>query len=57
MKLAAADPGMLEVLASVPDETAVPMTELGHSIEPADAGGSEWFYRAGPSVLRQEFIE
>ncbi|KUI13452.1 hypothetical protein AU191_16820 [Mycolicibacterium acapulense] len=44
--LAAADPGMLEVLASVPDETAAPMVELGHAVdsEPVGAGGSEWFY-------------
>ncbi|WP_369815635.1 hypothetical protein [Mycobacterium sp. 852002-40037_SCH5390672] len=41
-----ADPGMAEVLASVPNETAVPMTELGHSLEPVDAGADKpaWFY-------------
>lgn len=46
IKLAAADPGMLDVLASVPNETAVPMTELGHSIEPVDAGADQpaWFW-------------
>ncbi|ETB31463.1 phage protease [Mycobacterium avium] len=40
------DEKMLEVLASVPNETAVPMSELGHSIEPADAGADQqaWFY-------------
>ncbi|TDK88658.1 hypothetical protein [Mycolicibacterium mucogenicum] len=40
-----ADPGMAEVLASVPNETAVPMTELGHSSD-ADTsdGAAEWFY-------------
>lgn len=40
------DEKMLDVLAAVPNETAVPMTELGHSIEPADAGadGPAWFY-------------
>jgi hypothetical protein len=44
--LAAADPGTLEVLASVPNETAVPMVELGHSADsdPVGAAGSEWFY-------------
>jgi hypothetical protein len=40
-----ADPGMAEVLTSVPNETAVPMTELGHSLETNDADtGGEWFY-------------
>lgn len=32
--LIGADPGMAEVLASVPNETAVPMTEAGHSMNP-----------------------
>ncbi|EUA09422.1 hypothetical protein I546_4164 [Mycobacterium kansasii 732] len=41
-----ADPGMAEVLASVPAETAVPMTEIGHALEPVDAGAEApgWFY-------------
>lgn len=41
-----ADPGMADVLASVPNETAVPMSEVGHSLEPADAGADQpaWFY-------------
>ena len=42
-----ADPGMAQVLASVPAETAVPLTELGHSREATDAdadGVSQWFY-------------
>lgn len=40
------DDKMLDVLASVPNETAVPMTELGHSIDPVDAGADKpaWFY-------------
>lgn len=40
------DEKMLDVLASVPNETAVPMTEAGHSLEPADAGSDQpaWFY-------------
>jgi hypothetical protein len=39
------DPGMLEVLAAVPNETAVPMTELGHSTD-VDKHDDEpaWFY-------------
>jgi hypothetical protein len=37
LSLIAADPGMAEVLASVPDETAVPLTEIGHSA--ASEGG------------------
>lgn len=32
--LITADPGMAEVLASVPNETAAPMTEAGHSMNP-----------------------
>ncbi|MFV8312733.1 phage protease [Mycobacteroides chelonae] len=45
--LITADPAMSEVLASVPDETAISFTEIGHSVgtengEPP-ANGS-WFY-------------
>lgn len=45
--LITADPAMADVLASVPDETAVPLTEIGHSVgtengEPPASGG--WFY-------------
>lgn len=41
-----ADPGMADVLASYPDEMAVPLSEVGHA---ADAGGdidqpAGWFY-------------
>ncbi|WP_018599667.1 phage protease [Mycobacterium sp. 155] len=32
--LITADPGMADVLASVPNETAAPMTEAGHSMNP-----------------------
>lgn len=45
--LITADPAMADVLASVPDETAVPFTEIGHSVgtengePPTNAG---WFY-------------
>ena len=45
-KLAAADPGMIEVLASIPAET-IPYTEVGHSVEPAAddlAESGRWFY-------------
>jgi hypothetical protein len=45
VSLIQADPGMAEVLASVPNETAVPLTEIGHS---AGSEGelietAEWF--------------
>lgn len=43
--LITADPGMEQVLASVPNETAMPMSELGHSHD--DAGDitepADWF--------------
>lgn len=45
--LITADPAMADVLASVPDETAVPFTEIGHGVStengepPTNAG---WFY-------------
>jgi hypothetical protein len=47
VSLIEADPGMEQVLAAVPNETAVPMSEVGHSADGgtgdlADAG--EWFY-------------
>lgn len=32
IKLIGADPGMADVLASVPAETAVPLTEIGHGM-------------------------
>ena len=45
IQLITADPGMADVLAAVPNETAVPMTEVGTSAdttgEPTDSG---WFY-------------
>lgn len=47
VNLIGADPGMAEVLASVPNETAVPMTEIGHSVEASTedlAEASRWFY-------------
>lgn len=40
--LISADPGMADVLASVPAETAVPISEIGHSTEAADEA-AEWF--------------
>ncbi|MGK9270330.1 phage protease [Williamsia muralis] len=45
--LISADPGMAEVLASVPDETAVPISEIGHAAAAENGGGSDdtppWF--------------
>ena len=40
-----ADPGMADVLASVPDNT-VPIEEIGHGVSGEDgvAQGSEWFH-------------
>ncbi|MCV7076980.1 hypothetical protein [Mycobacterium szulgai] len=43
--LCANDEAMLEVLAAVPNETAVPLTELGHSTGvDKDANEPAWFY-------------
>lgn len=39
-----ADPDMAKVLAAVPNETAVPMTEVGHSADIADTKPAAWFY-------------
>jgi len=41
-----ADPAMAEVLASVPDETAVALTEIGHGRggEATDAPTDAWFH-------------
>lgn len=40
-----ADPGMADVLASTPPETAVPMTEIGHGTDVDDiAKRPSWFY-------------
>ena len=44
VNLISADPGMADVLASVPDETAVPMTEVGHATEPNLDEPAAWFY-------------
>ena len=42
--LITADPGMADVLASVPDETAVPRTEIGHSADTDDlTDAATWF--------------
>jgi hypothetical protein len=44
--LIGADPGMAEVLASVPDETAVNLSEIGHRVDSESgelAQTSEWF--------------
>lgn len=44
--LIGADPAMADVLASTPAETAVPLSEVGHSLDPADGGDQRdgWFY-------------
>jgi hypothetical protein len=45
VELIAADPGMAEVLATVPNETAVPISEVGHSADNSDlAEPAPWFY-------------
>lgn len=48
VNLIGADPGMADVLASVPDETAVPLSEAGHGQNP-DPGAelveaADWFH-------------
>lgn len=46
VSLIEADPGMADVLAAVPNETAVPLSEVGHAADTsrdlAEAG--QWFY-------------
>lgn len=46
VSLIEADPGMEAVLASVPDQTAVPLSEMGHAADTsADlAQPGQWFY-------------
>jgi hypothetical protein len=45
VSLIEADPGMADVLAATPNETAVPMSEVGHSADNADlAKPATWFY-------------
>jgi hypothetical protein len=47
VSLIAADRGMADVLAAVPDETAVPLKEIGHAtdVDAEDlAEAAEWFY-------------
>lgn len=47
VNLITADPGMAEVLASVPNETAVPLTEMGHGVDSDGRPGEQqesWFY-------------
>ncbi|ORV65305.1 hypothetical protein AWC03_02860 [Mycobacterium europaeum] len=46
VSLIEADPGMADVLAAVPDETAVPLSEMGHSADTSrdSTGGGQWFY-------------
>lgn len=45
--LIAADPAMAEVLNAVPDETATPLTEIGHGVDCPEGGEpprNDWFY-------------
>ena len=51
VSLIEADPGMGDVLAAVPSETAVPMSEVGHSADDTrdQARTAEWFYYRRPS--------
>ncbi|MCZ0732317.1 hypothetical protein [Mycolicibacterium iranicum] len=46
--LIGADPGMADVLAKIPDETAAPIAEAGHGSNPDPAAeltdAAEWFY-------------
>jgi len=46
VNLITADPAMAEVLNAVPDETAVPITEIGHGVDSGDQhpAGEGWFY-------------
>ena len=46
VSLIEADPGMADVLAATPNETAVPLTEVGHSADNTDdlAKPAAWFY-------------
>lgn len=45
VSLIEADPGMADVLAAVPNETAVPLSEVGHSADNTDdRAESGWFY-------------
>lgn len=45
VSLIEADPGMADVLAAVPNETAVPLSKVGHSADNTDdRAESGWFY-------------
>ena len=49
VSLLSADPGMADVLASIPNETAVPLSEIGHASAESDTqltpdGVPHWFY-------------
>ncbi len=44
INLITADPAMADVLASVPDETAMPLTEIGHAVSSDDVADTpDWF--------------
>jgi hypothetical protein len=49
VQLLDADPGMYDVLASIPDQTAVPLSEIAHASAESDTqltpdGVPHWFY-------------
>lgn len=48
VNLITADPAMADVLNAVPDETAIPLKEVGHGVDGEagriQTGQSEWFY-------------
>lgn len=47
VSLIGADPGMADVLAGVPNETAVPITEIGHGVDTESdysVQTAEWFH-------------
>ncbi|MFN6549493.1 phage protease [Mycolicibacterium septicum] len=46
VNLITADPAMAEVLNAVPDETAVPLSEMGHGVgnEDGQPPRADWFY-------------
>ena len=46
--LITADPAMADILASVPNETAVPLTQIGHGVDNQEGinpgSRADWFY-------------
>lgn len=45
LKLIGADPAVADVRAKTPNETAVPLTEIGHDVGQEDGStGRDWFF-------------